>query len=943
MRDISLLTANKLMFSLTFFNRSKAILFNASLGSLKLYDKFTEGTKFELLMAPSKEYITDSTNTVVSEIQKDEKDFFKLCVEVNTPTKPVDHYIKLDLEPLNFVYNSKVIMRICINYLLYFYQLTLIFIFCLVSFFDTSVSEWRHIQDWGKTASKFMMDRLQNESKISLDITLKKPKIVLPDAFTSEDCSLMVIDLGNLNVERIPLQFCDNINESTVLYHNHTIRITSSNVLLAKYSQNWRDPSPEDRKLLRFIEDFDVNVKFLLRRVPKIDIPRFKLEGNLPVLNFHLSPIKYKQFLTALAAFTGGGGGNNNDNNKGNKPEQQQQQIEDPQALAAEDGMDEDEAAKRKKMLENNYTDIDFSFSMPMVVLSLEWEADPAILIECGGFSIGFESKAKSTEMKFLLNKFTMTDFAFDMEGRPKFASSRAQVSKTNPTGDLISVLYIIRGQNAEEDERGTFINANFDELSMFAPTQSLITLMDFFDACFLPDNKDNSNNSNVDTSSSSEMRVSRELSSSFDIASSSENEKSLYSSVSDIDSRSPTLPPASGDERLGSSEGGASDPKSGSGGEKEEEEPQKPKSKMVISGSINLFKITTAYDEGAVPLSTISLKYFSFNYVAEGRPYKVEGNFLSLGVENLTDSKELYPQAMESKDAASQEDMFDFKYESMPQSTRLNCSLKNVHFVYLHYFFQQIIDWFNDFFKRNQKARAARRVKFKDNVKVETVYSPESPRDKAGFLEFYVDMKNPIIIVPQGPYSRNVFIMDPGHLVAYNKYFFRGIDMVDLQVYYVSMKSLNMTCAEWDSNLDCLSNIAQLPQLIRETDIDVSVKYLLDSTLDEKDMRVSANFHETEKVEYAIMSNEVNFVLQRPQYQALLALFDDNFMEYIKDPKYKKPPSKETVQEALKRHEQNKIDASRIKRNPTDADSKWVVSFKRFSLDVGSSDSFMG
>lgn len=113
MRDISLLTANKLMFSLTFFNRSKAILFNASLGSLKLYDKFTEGTKFELLMAPSKEYITDSTNTVVSEIQKDEKDFFKLCVEVNTPTKPVDHYIKLELEPLNFVYNSKVIMRIC--------------------------------------------------------------------------------------------------------------------------------------------------------------------------------------------------------------------------------------------------------------------------------------------------------------------------------------------------------------------------------------------------------------------------------------------------------------------------------------------------------------------------------------------------------------------------------------------------------------------------------------------------------------------------------------------------------------------------------------------------------------------------------------------------------------------------------------------------------------
>lgn len=800
--------------------------------------------------------------------------------------------------------------------------------FFIVSFFDTSVSEWRHIQDWGKTASKFMMDRLQNESKISLDIILKKPKIVLPDAFTSEDCSLMVIDLGNLNVERIPLQFCDNINESTVLYHNHTIRITSSNVLLAKYSQNWRDPSPEDRKLLRFIEDFDVDVKFLLRRVPKIDIPRFKLEGNLPVLNFHLSPIKYKQFLTALAAFTGGGGSNND-----NKTDQQQQQQQQQQIEAAEDGLDEDEAAKRKKMLENNYTDIDFSFSMPMVVLSLEWEADPAILIECGGFSIGFESKAKSTEMKFLLNRFTMTDFAFDMEGRPKFASSRAQVSKTNPTGDLISVLYIIRGQNAEEDERGTFINANFDELSMFAPTQSLITLMDFFDACFLPDNNNNTN--------SDEMKVSRELSSSFDIASSSENDKSLYSSVSDLESKSPTLAIVSGDESASTASGTKSD----SGGEdgKEKEEEKKPKSKMVISGSINLFKITTAYDEGAVPLSTISLKYFSFNYVAEGRPYKVEGNFLSLGVENLTDSKELYPQAMESKDAASQEDMFDFKYESMPQSTRLNCSLKNVHFVYLHYFFQQIIDWFNDFFKRNQKARAARRVKFKDNVKVETVYSPESPRDKAGFLEFYVDMKNPIIIVPQGPYSRNVFIMDPGHLVAYNKYFFRGIDMVDLQVYYVSMKSLNMTCAEWDSNLDCLSNIAQLPQLIRETDIDVSVKYLLDSTLDEKDMSVSANFHETEKVEYAIMSNEVNFVLQRPQYQALLALFDDNFMEYIKDPKYKKPPSKETVQEALKRHEQNKIDASRIKRNPTDADSKWVVSFKKFSLDVGSSDSFMG
>lgn len=111
-RDVSLLTANKLMFSITFFNRSKAILFSASLGSLKLYDKYTEGTKFELIMAPSKEYISDGTKTVVSEIRKDEKDFLKVCVEVNTPTKPVDHFIGVELEPLNFVYNSKVIQRI---------------------------------------------------------------------------------------------------------------------------------------------------------------------------------------------------------------------------------------------------------------------------------------------------------------------------------------------------------------------------------------------------------------------------------------------------------------------------------------------------------------------------------------------------------------------------------------------------------------------------------------------------------------------------------------------------------------------------------------------------------------------------------------------------------------------------------------------------------------
>ena len=847
-----------------------------------------------------------------------------------------------------------------------------------MSFFDTSESEWRHIQDWGKTASKFMMDRLQNESKISLDITMKKPKIVLPDSFTDEDCSLMVIDLGDLNIERIPLQFIDNITESTVLYHNHTIKITSSNILLAKYSQNWKDPSPEDRKLLRFVEDFDVNVKCLLRRVPKIDIPRFKLEGNLPVLHFHLSPIKYKQFLTALAAFSGGGKDDKSAATAAaaetaKKQQQQQQQqgkgggIEGGDAQV-EEGLSEDEAAKRKKMLENNYTDMDFSFNMPMVVFSMEWEADPAILIECGGFTIGFESKAKSTEMKFLLNKFTMTDFAFDMEGRPKFASSRAQVSKTNPTGDLISVLYIIRGQNAAEDERGTFINAKFDELSMFAPTKSLITLMDFLDACFLPSDSNNNNSPSSSSSSSNEISeynsrkgkatttttVTKELSSSIGVAttseastsvqSESESERSLCSSVSDSDSKSPTVYLELAGKRTGtasnSNDNGVKDAEADVVAATEEE---KPKSKMVISGSINLFKVTIVYDEDVVPLSTINLKYFSFGYVAEGRPYKVEGNFLSLGVENLTDSKELYPQAMESKDSASQEDMFEFKYESTPQSTRLNCSLKNVHFVYLHYFFQQFIDWFNNFFKQNQKARAARRVKFKDNVKVETVYSPESPRDKSGFLEFYVDMKNPIIIVPQGPHSRNVSIMDPGHLVAYNKYFFRGVDMVDLQVYYVSMKSLNMTCAEWDPNLECLNRIAELPQLIRETDLDVSVKYLLDSTLDEKEMSVSANFHETEKVEYAITSNEVHFVLQRPQYQSLLALFDDNMMEYIKDPKYKKPPSRATVEDAIKRHEQNKIDASRIKRNPTDAESKWSIAFKMLSLDVGSSDSFMG
>lgn len=101
------------MFSVTFFNRSKAIVVNASLGSLKLYDKYTEGTKFELLMAPSNEYTTEFTGATVSDIQKDEKDFFKLCVEINTPTKPVDHYIKLEMEPLNFVYNAKVIQRIC--------------------------------------------------------------------------------------------------------------------------------------------------------------------------------------------------------------------------------------------------------------------------------------------------------------------------------------------------------------------------------------------------------------------------------------------------------------------------------------------------------------------------------------------------------------------------------------------------------------------------------------------------------------------------------------------------------------------------------------------------------------------------------------------------------------------------------------------------------------
>lgn len=126
-RDISLLTANKLMFSITFFNRSKAIIFNAALGSLKLYDKFTEGTKFELLMAPSKEYITDGTNTVVSKIQKDEKDFLKVDVEINTPTKPVDHYIKIELEPLNFVYNANVIQRICNNIFIYLLYICIVY------------------------------------------------------------------------------------------------------------------------------------------------------------------------------------------------------------------------------------------------------------------------------------------------------------------------------------------------------------------------------------------------------------------------------------------------------------------------------------------------------------------------------------------------------------------------------------------------------------------------------------------------------------------------------------------------------------------------------------------------------------------------------------------------------------------------------------------------
>uniref|UniRef100_A0A8C5MNH3 Vacuolar protein sorting 13 homolog A n=1 Tax=Leptobrachium leishanense TaxID=445787 RepID=A0A8C5MNH3_9ANUR len=434
-----------------------------------------------------------------------------LMFETNPLDESADQRLRVESQPLEIIYDA-----ITINSLADFFRPPQnVHLEQLTSATLTKLEEFRDKTSTG------LLYVIETQKVLDLKINLMASYILVPqNGFYEPKSNLLILDLGSLKMSsksraKLPqLKIGQHSIEDIMsrAYESFDVQLCSMQLLYSKHYENWKEARKLKHSPQHILEPMELNVDFSRAMVvTDARMPKFKLYGQLPLLCLRISDQKLKGILELLDSIPKPESPPAPASSPkkveycssiglklsypGHELESEEEFYDAPTSPVAEMGMFDfssgsltrTDSMKRKKLTKQetlkNMTEFQMRFEIPEVSnLLMEQAEEPVLQMEILG--LGTELNVRTFDMSanaFLKEISLKCPQYTDDEGK----TVRIITTLDNTTDDLLTLEYVKADMNGPEFKTTyknveQLIKVNFSSLDVHLHTEALLNTMNF-------------------------------------------------------------------------------------------------------------------------------------------------------------------------------------------------------------------------------------------------------------------------------------------------------------------------------------------------------------------------------------------------------------------------------------------------------------------------------
>ncbi|KAJ1206563.1 hypothetical protein NDU88_001966 [Pleurodeles waltl] len=223
-----------------------------------------------------------------------------LMFETNPLDESADQRLRVESQPLEIIYDA-----ITINSLADFFRPPQD-----VHLEQLTSATLMKLEEFREKTSTGLLYVIETQKVLDLNINLMASYVIVPQSgFYDSSTNVLILDLGNLKMtsksrKKLPqLKIGQNSIEDIMsrAYESFDIQLSSMQLLYSKHSENWKEARKVKRSSQHILEPMDLKVDFSRAMVvTDARMPKFKVYGVLPLLSVCISDQKLKGIMELI-------------------------------------------------------------------------------------------------------------------------------------------------------------------------------------------------------------------------------------------------------------------------------------------------------------------------------------------------------------------------------------------------------------------------------------------------------------------------------------------------------------------------------------------------------------------------------------------------------------------------------------------------------------------
>uniref|UniRef100_A0A8C3Y9K5 Vacuolar protein sorting 13 homolog A n=1 Tax=Catharus ustulatus TaxID=91951 RepID=A0A8C3Y9K5_CATUS len=238
-----------------------------------------------------------SSRTVYSD---ESTSLLSIMFETNPLDEKADQRIRIESQPLEIVYDA-----ITVNSLVYFFRPPKD-----VHLEQLTSATLMKLEEFREKTSTGLLYIIETQKVLDLKINLMASYIIVPqNGFYDHTSNLLLLDLGSFkmtsksrsDLSKIKVGQTSIEDIMSRAYDSFDVHLSSMQLLYSKHDENWREARKLKNSPQCILQPLDVKLEFSRAMVvTDARMPRFKLSGQLPLLSIQISDQKVTSILELI-------------------------------------------------------------------------------------------------------------------------------------------------------------------------------------------------------------------------------------------------------------------------------------------------------------------------------------------------------------------------------------------------------------------------------------------------------------------------------------------------------------------------------------------------------------------------------------------------------------------------------------------------------------------